>query len=79
VRVGARGPAVDWVRARVSPGATATANANGDDLFDTTLADAVLRFQRTHGLAADGVVGPETLFALAAADAAGPHLQRTLE
>jgi general secretion pathway protein A len=77
VRAGMRGPAVDWVRARVAPEATAT--ANGDDPFDATLADAVLRFQRTHGLAADGVVGPETLFALAAADAAGPRLQRTLE
>jgi general secretion pathway protein A len=78
VRAGMRGPAVDWIRARVSSEATATVNANGD-LFDTTLTGAVFRFQRTHGLAADGVVGPETLFALSAADAAGPRLQRTLE
>ena len=32
--------------------------------FDSTLAGAVRRFQRRHGLAADGVVGPATLGAL---------------
>jgi L,D-transpeptidase YcbB len=32
--------------------------------FDDTLADALVRFQRRHGLAGDGVLGPATLAAL---------------
>jgi general secretion pathway protein A len=35
-------------------------------------------FQSAHGLLADAVIGPETLFALAANDP-GPHLLRTLD
>ena len=40
--------------------------ANGDDpnVFDDALMDAVKRFQRRHGLDADGMVGPNTLKAL---------------
>lgn len=75
LRPGAAGAAVDWVRARTLPA--------DDDVvgvpFDAALVDAVRRFQRTRGLAADGVVGPETLFALAATDPSGPRLLRTLE
>ena len=33
-------------------------------VFDNTLQEAVMRFQERHGLAADGVVGPNTLAAL---------------
>ncbi|MBL0712578.1 MAG: L,D-transpeptidase family protein [Desulfosarcina sp.] len=35
-----------------------------DDCFDDVLEAAVARFQRRHGLSADGVVGPRTLAAL---------------
>ena len=76
VRAGTRGPAVDWVRTRVAPDTATTANGS---VFDASLVDTVRRFQRMRGLAADGVVGPETLFALAAADPSGPRLLRTLE
>jgi murein L,D-transpeptidase YcbB/YkuD len=35
-----------------------------DDTYDETLAEAVRRFQRRHGLGADGIVGPRTRAAL---------------
>jgi general secretion pathway protein A len=72
---GRAGPAVDWLRARLSPRFLDAATNSGP--FDAVLSDAVRRFQRAHGLAADGLVGPETLFALAADDP-GPRLLQEL-
>jgi general secretion pathway protein A len=40
---------------------------------------AVRRFQGDSGLASDGVIGPETLMALASRDEAGPRLLKGLE
>jgi general secretion pathway protein A len=48
-------------------------------VLDAQLLDAVRRFQRTHGLITDGVIGPETLMALSAAAGDGPRLRRPLE
>jgi general secretion pathway protein A len=62
--------AMAWVRERVAPQASMTAAI--------TLPDEVRRFQSAHGLIADAVIGPETLFALAADDP-GPHLLRALD
>jgi general secretion pathway protein A len=62
--------ATAWVRERVAPQAAMTAAI--------PLSDEVRRFQSAHGLVADAVIGPETLFALAANDP-GPHLLRTLD
>jgi len=42
------------------------------------MVDAVRTFQRAHGLATDGVVGPETLMALAASEP-GPTLRTRLD
>ncbi|MDQ3495087.1 MAG: AAA family ATPase [Pseudomonadota bacterium] len=71
---GREGPAFSWLRARL---ASSGLDPDSGDVPDAALQAAVLRFQRTHGLATDGVVGPETLFALAA-DEPGPTLLREL-
>ncbi len=71
IAAGRSGPSVDWVRAKLTPRFLDAATASTP--FDASLAAAVRRFQRAYGLAADGVVGPETLFALAS-DAPGPRL-----
>jgi len=69
------GPALDWIRQRL------TAAGAADNLTPTTtdaqLRLSIQRFQRAHGLDTDGVVGPETLMALAAEEA-GPQLARSL-
>ena len=59
-----------WLRERVAP--------HAGDPAGVSLPEAVSRFQAAHGLLADAVIGPETLFALAASDP-GPHLLRTLD
>lgn len=64
---GGTGPAVDWVHARLAHA--------GPAVFDDALRESLRRYQREHGLLADGVPGPATRAALAAADA-GPQLQR---
>jgi general secretion pathway protein A len=61
------GPAVDWLHARLAHA--------GPAVFDDALRESLRRYQREHGLLADGVPGPATRAALAAADA-GPQLQR---
>ena len=66
-----RGPAVDWVHAHL-PAYT------GPAILDTAMRDAVRGFQQSRGLAADGVIGPETLLALSARDP-GPRLRTTLD
>ena len=67
----AQGAAVEWVHARLPDYA-------GPALLDARMAQAIRGFQQAHGITADGVVGPETLMALAERDD-GPRLQRTLD
>lgn len=74
---GGSGAGVDWLRERLVREGVAAAAATGTP-YDAALAGSVRRFQRARGLAVDGVVGPETLFALATADP-GPRLARTLD
>ncbi|HEY0505865.1 MAG TPA: AAA family ATPase [Lysobacter sp.] len=65
LKPGATGPVVDWIRQQLQP-QYVPAGRHGAAVFEGDLQDAVRRFQRDHGLADDGVVGPATLMALAA-------------
>lgn len=62
---GSRHPRVAMLRERLAriDGAAVSASSD-DDLFDTSLHESVVSFQRRSGLTADGVVGPSTLAAL---------------
>ncbi len=76
LHIGDAGPGVAWVKeqlARMDGGGSV-----GPAFFDDALADRVRKLQTAYGIKPDGIVGPETLFALAALDPAGPHLMRTL-
>ncbi|MGE3707029.1 MAG: murein L,D-transpeptidase, partial [Vicinamibacterales bacterium] len=66
VRSGDRGPAVAWIRARLTALGDADPGPHAADAetFDPSLEAAVQRFQRRHGLDADGVVGAGTFAAL---------------
>ena len=67
-----RGAAVDWVHARLDP------KYAGPAVLDAAMRDAVRGFQQARGLATDGVIGPETLLALASREP-GPRLRTHLE
>jgi general secretion pathway protein A len=80
VRRGDRGETVDWLRARLLPASLAPAGpAAASPSYDATLIAAVQRLQSQFGLRAGGVIRADTLLALLATDAAGPHLQRLQE
>jgi general secretion pathway protein A len=75
---GDSGAGVSWTMDRLKTfdgGAGAPPHA----LFDAALEERVRKLQQAYGIKADGIVGPETLFALSALDDAGPHLARTVE
>jgi general secretion pathway protein A len=73
---GASGPGVAWTAERLKTfdGASTTSTT-----FDAALEERIRKLQQSYGIKADGIVGPETLFALSALDDAGPHLARTVE
>ncbi|QGW65850.1 AAA family ATPase [Lysobacter soli] len=64
LKPGASGAVVEWISRRLHPAYLTTSGAPA--VFDAAMQEAVRRFQRDAGLAADGVVGPATLMALAA-------------
>ncbi|MGJ3265527.1 MAG: L,D-transpeptidase family protein [Salinarimonas sp.] len=67
LRVGARDARVPLLRARFGMDAPAEEDAR---VYDVALAQAVEGFQREHGLLVDGIVGNQTIAALASADPA---------
>lgn len=65
LREGVRDERIPLLRERLVASADLAASAGGREAaFDGTLKEAVQRFQRRHGLAADGQVGAKTLRAL---------------
>lgn len=68
--------ASEWVRARLVP---RYLSADAGAATASELQAAVRRFQGDRGLLSDGLIGPETLAALAAMDDGGPHLRKGLE
>lgn len=78
LKLGDSGVGVAWVMERLKTfdgGAGATSPAP----FTAQLEARVRALQQAYGIKADGIIGPETLFALSALDDAGPHLARTVE
>lgn len=73
---GDAGAGVGWVAAQLHKFDQGDARAYGPAVFDAALEERVRLLQRGFGIRADGIVGPETLFALASLNADGPHLAR---
>jgi len=76
LRRGDVGPAVDWLAQRLVEARHLTALSPGPQSFDAAMEDAVRRLQARHGLAPDGIVGPETLLAATTHLPGGPRLRR---
>ena len=75
---GDAGTGVAWIKAHLAAldgGAAET----GPAFFDADLEERVRKLQIAYGIKADGIVGPETLFALSALDDSGPRLARTVQ
>ena len=71
------GAGVDWLRDRLLKSNVQHASASAT--YDAELIAAVRGVQRDFGLHSDGVVGPETVLALMAADRSGPRLRKLPE
>jgi len=79
LRPGDAGPGVAWVKqqlAMMDKGKSADA---GPAYFDAALEERVRKLQTAYGIKPDGLIGPETLFALSSLDESGPHLARSIE
>ncbi len=76
---GDAGAAVAWVKERLAALDNSAASTPGPAFFDTMVEERVRTLQLAYGIAADGIVGPETLFALSALDTSGPHLSRNVD
>ena len=78
LHVGDAGEGVAWIKTQLGR-MDGKANEPGPAFFDAGLEDRVRKLQTAYGITPDGIVGPETLFALSALDPNGPHLVRNLE
>jgi general secretion pathway protein A len=75
---GATGTGVAWVMDRLHAFDNGPVAAAAP-IFDAALEQRVRALQVAYGIRDDGIVGPETQFALSALDDSGPHLARTLQ
>jgi len=77
LKQGDSGAGVAWASARLH---TFDGIESGPaQVFGPALDARVRDLQQAYGIKADGIIGPETLFALSALDDAGPHLARTVK
>ena len=73
---GDAGPPTGWVATQLGLLDHGEAHEYGPVFYDADVEARVRRLQQGFGLVADGIVGPETLFALSSLDPQGPHLAR---
>jgi len=64
LQIGDSGPSVAWLRQHLAAALRMDLRAPEPDRFDQGLQNALVRFQREHGLVPDGVVGPITWIAV---------------
>ena len=75
IRIGERGPAVEWLLRQLAQEQGKTLEPGRNPLFDEALVRQVRQFQLAQGLIPDGTVGAQTLMRLAGiADPAAPRL-----
>ncbi|NII12212.1 ExeA family protein [Oleiagrimonas sp. C23AA] len=79
VKRGDAGKAVAWVSERLERLDSNTDSAYRPALFDAQMEARVRKVQQAFGIPADGIVGPETLFALSSLSPDGPHLARNVD
>jgi len=79
LRQGDAGPGVAWVKAQLARMDGGKSADTGPAFFDTAVEERVRKLQLAYGIKPDGIVGPETLFALSSLDEGGPHLFRSIE
>ncbi len=78
LRRGDAGPGVEWLRQRLVEGGHATLDLDGPAVFDAQVEAGVRALQNATGLVPDGIVGQETLLAVAGIDEDGPRLRRRM-
>lgn len=71
---GDSGNGVHWLIAHLP--SNGNAGSAAPTAFDKNVESRVRSIQQRFGISADGVVGPETMFALSSLDTEGPHLAR---
>jgi general secretion pathway protein A len=76
---GDAGPGVAWIKSQLALMDGGKADDTGPAYFDAALEERVRKLQIAYGIKPDGIVGPETLFALSALAESGPHLYRKVE
>lgn len=79
LKLGDSGTGVGWVKRQLARHDGHADAGFGPATYDAALEERVRKLQTAYGLNADGIVGPETLFALAALAPEGPHLARNVE
>ncbi len=79
LRKGDAGAGVAWAKQNLSHLDAGADGESGPAYFDAELEERVRKLQLAYGIQADGIIGPETLFALSALEETGPHLTRNIE